>query len=300
MATRGDDDSTDLAAGLSSRELLVVIIGDYWHGCTSPIPSAALVAMLAEFDISAANARAALSRLSRRGTLAVRREGRRTFYSVTEETAEWARERGRMLMRFGLDWPSWDGRWTVVAFSLPDDANRSGPALRAALRRLGLAQLYDGLWVTPHDLRAGLGELLAEQGVVASTVLRADVASLPAKSRDPIEAWDLTGLQERYVRFIHQLERLATRVDGGRIEPAESLVVRTAVTLGWRKFVYDDPRLPLELLPPDWPMLAAREAFQDVYDRLGPLAEARAREVVAPFDLPDPSQPRHHTVADSM
>ena len=300
MATLGDDDSANLAAGLSSRELLIVIIGDYWHGCTTPIPSAALVAMLAEFDISATNARAALSRLSRRGTLAVQRDGRRTLYSITEETAAWARQRGRLLMRFGLDWPTWDGRWTVVAFSLPDDANRSGPALRAALRRLGLAQLYDGLWVSPHDLRMGLGELLAEQGVVASTVLRADVASLPAKSRDPIEAWDLSGLQERYDRFIDQLERLAARVAAGKVEPAESLIVRTAVTVGWRKFVYDDPRLPLALLPPDWPMLAAREAFREVYDRLGPLAESRAREVVAPFDLPDRGQPRHHTVADSM
>jgi phenylacetic acid degradation operon negative regulatory protein len=76
--------------------------------------------------------------------------------------------------------------------------------------------------------------------------------------------------------------------------------VRTSVTLTWRQFVYDDPRLPRELLPPDWPLATAREAFIAVYDGLGPVAEARAREVVAPFDLPPQGQPRHHTVASAM
>jgi phenylacetic acid degradation operon negative regulatory protein len=287
-------------SGLSSRELLVVVIGDYWHGCTTPIPSAALVAMLAELGVSAANARAALSRLARQGTLQVSKEGRHTFYMVSEKTAAWAAERGRMLMRFGLEWPAWDGRWTFVAFSLPDDVNRSGPVLRTGLRRLDMAQLYDGLWVSPHDLTLPLGTLLAEQGVVASTVLRADVASLPAKSRDPIDAWDLTALRDDYHRWIAQLRKLRKRIEAGRVSPAESLVARTSVTLTWRQFVYDDPRLPRELLPPDWPLATAREAFIAVYDGLGPAAEARAREVVAPFDLPPEGQPRHHTVAAAM
>src|SRR4051794_5269755 len=118
-ATERAPGGDDPAAGLSSRELLIVIIGDFWHGCTTPVPSAALVAMLAEFGISAANARAALSRLARRGTLTVTREGRHTFYRQTKETVAWAADRGRILMRFGLDWPEWDGRWTFVAFSLP-------------------------------------------------------------------------------------------------------------------------------------------------------------------------------------
>ena len=68
-------------SGRSSRELLIVVLGDYWHGCTTPIPSAALVAMLAELGVSAANARAALSRLARQGTLQVSKEGRRTSTS---------------------------------------------------------------------------------------------------------------------------------------------------------------------------------------------------------------------------
>jgi phenylacetic acid degradation operon negative regulatory protein len=299
-AATSSPSSAKPSSGLSSRQLLIVVIGDFWHGCTTPIPSAALVAVLAEFDVSATNARAALSRLSRRGTLQVRKEGRRTFYTVTEETAAWAAERGRLLMRFGLDWPAWDGRWTFVAFSLPDDVNRSGPVLRTALRRLGMAQLYDGLWVSPHDMTDGLTSLLSDQGVVASTIVRADVAPQPARRRDPADAWDLSSLRRDYRRWTAKLERLADRLGAGRIGPAEALIARTSVTVAWRKFVYDDPRLPRELLPADWPIADAREAFIKVYDGLGPLAQARAREVVAPFDLAPDAQPRFHTVADGM
>jgi phenylacetic acid degradation operon negative regulatory protein len=288
------------AVGLSTRELLIVIIGDWWHRCTAPLPSAALVAMLGELGAAPANSRAALSRLSRRGTLEVSKVGRRTFYNVTGETAAWAEQRGKLLMRFGLDWPGWDGRWTCVAFSLPDDVNRTGPVLRTGLRRLGMAQLYDGFWVSPHDLTESLGSLLAEVGVPASTVLRADPAAMPSKSRDPVEAWDLEPLRARYLDLTAELGRLADRLAAGRIGPAESFAARTATTVAWRKLVYDDPRLPRELLPPDWPMEAARAAFVTAYDGLGPLAESRARQVVAEFDLPDGAQPRHHTVADGM
>jgi phenylacetic acid degradation operon negative regulatory protein len=203
-------------------------------------------------------------------------------------------------MRFGLDRPAWDGRWTCVAFSLPDDVNRSGPVLRRGLRRLGLAQLYDGLWVTPADLTSRLGELLGEVGVDRSTVFRADVVDLDVKGLHPLDAWDLATLRRRYDDLIVTLDDLRTRMDAGDLSPRESLTQRTAVTARWRQLAYDDPRLPAELLGPDWPLTAARAGFVAVYDGLGPLAEARARQLVSRFDLPEGVLPRHHVVADLL
>ena len=45
--------------------LLLTLLGDYWWRRTEPLPSAALVALLAEFGVSDSAARAALSRLTR-------------------------------------------------------------------------------------------------------------------------------------------------------------------------------------------------------------------------------------------
>jgi phenylacetic acid degradation operon negative regulatory protein len=304
VLTRGvasnDEDEHGVGPELSARELLVVILGDYWHWCTEPLPSAALGAVLAEFGISQANARAALSRLARRGQLEVSREGRRTLYRTTEETSRWAASRGTLLMRFGLDRPGWDGRWTCVAFSLPDDVNRSGPVLRRGLRRLGMAQLYDGLWVAPSDLTAPLGRLLAEVGVDRSTVFRADVVDLDGKGLHPLDAWDLPALRRRYEDLVGALGGVRARMEQGDLSPRESLMRRTALTARWRQLAYDDPRLPADLLGVDWPLSPARDAFVAVYDGLGPLAEARARQLVARFDLPERNLPRHHCVADLL
>jgi phenylacetic acid degradation operon negative regulatory protein len=281
-----------------SRELLVVVLGDYWFRCTAPIPSASLVAVLGQFGVSGANTRAALSRLTREGAFEVTKEGRRTFYRFTSQAAERAATRGRLLMRFGLDWPHWDGRWTCVAFALPEDANRVGPVLRTRMRRLGLSQLYDGFWVSPHDVTRRARSLLDGLGVTCSTVLRTDLADLDTQGRSPADAWNLSALHAAYADFATEIETFLGRLDGGGIEPAEALTARTALTLRWRKFVYDDPRLPLELLPADWPMPAARDRFVALYDGLGPLAEHGAREVAAPFSMSDGDLPRHHRVID--
>ncbi len=49
--------------------LLLTLLGDYWWQRTEPLPSAAIVALLAEFGVSDSAARAALSRLTRNGLL---------------------------------------------------------------------------------------------------------------------------------------------------------------------------------------------------------------------------------------
>ena len=60
--------------GFPPQHLLLALLGDYWSGRSEPLPSAALVDLLAEFDVNPSGARAALSRLSIRG-LARRDQG---------------------------------------------------------------------------------------------------------------------------------------------------------------------------------------------------------------------------------
>ncbi|MGK5559037.1 hypothetical protein ACSNOI_46315, partial [Actinomadura kijaniata] len=53
--------------GPRPQHLLLTLLGDYWYGRHDPLPSATLVALLGEFGVSPAAARAALNRLARRG-----------------------------------------------------------------------------------------------------------------------------------------------------------------------------------------------------------------------------------------
>lgn len=53
------------------------------------------------------------------------------------------------LLTFGASTPSWDGEWTVVMFTVPEDQRDTRRALRDGLRLLHFGMLFDAVWVSP-------------------------------------------------------------------------------------------------------------------------------------------------------
>src|ERR1700761_9759399 len=100
--------------------LLLTLLGDYWWRRTEPLPSAAIVALLAEFGVSDSAARAALSRLTRNGLLVTSRSGRRTFVQLSGRAADILNDGARRIFSFGSTPTPWDGMWSLVAFSIPE------------------------------------------------------------------------------------------------------------------------------------------------------------------------------------
>ena len=163
--------------------LLLTLLGDYWWQRTEPLPSAAIVALLAEFGVSDSAARAALSRLTRNRLLVTSKIGRRTFVRLSQRAAQILDEGARHIFSFGADTqPPWDGMWSLVAFSIPEHNRAARDALRKQLRWLGFAPLYDGLWVAPRDRAAEVIAQLAELGITTATAFRA--STIPGVSPD--------------------------------------------------------------------------------------------------------------------
>jgi phenylacetic acid degradation operon negative regulatory protein len=283
-----------------TSQLLTTLLGDYWFTAGARgdhIPSAALAAVLAEFGVGAEATRAALSRSSRRGRLEGARTGRTTAYRLAPAVRDRALVLSRRLMGFGAEPVAWDGMWTCVAFSVPESDRPRRLALRRRLRALGFGALFDGLWISPRAPVDEVDAALRELDIADAAVLR--VTEVPRDGgADLLSAWDLDTLRERYDAFVALLGRVAPRLAAGEIGSAEALITRTEVLAAWRDLVAADPALPDELLPDDWPLPAARRAFVAVYDDLGPLAEARVRQLIAPH--PATPTPHHHQVADIL
>ena len=261
--------------------LLLTLLGDYWWQRTEPLPSAVIVALLAEFGVSDSAARAALSRLTRNGLLVTSRSGRRTFVRLSSRAADVLDDGARRIFSFGGSAAPWDGQWSLVAFSIPEDHRAVRDELRKALRWLGFAPLYDGMWVAPRDHASDVMARLKELGISTATAFRASaVPSGGEASEIPARAWDLAGLSKRYEEFIAFASLLRDQTEAGEITPMDALVARTRVMDEWRAFPAMDPDLPDELLPPAWPRAAARELFIACYDLLGPLAARRVRQII--------------------
>lgn len=247
--------------------------------------------LLGEFGITASSARGALGRLARRGLLTLHRTGRTTCYGLSEQAANIVHSGSRRIFAFGSDSGAWDGHWRIVVFSVPEQDRSTRAAIRTRLRWIGMAPLYDGVWVTPLDATDDINQVFADLDVDMMTLVNAP--DQPFGRRHPLAAWDLAAIRECYERYLEVTGALAERLEQGRIGSAEALVARTRTMDAWRELPNVDPGLPLSLLPPDWPRTQARKLFETVYDGLGPLAEIRVRQVVGHF-APDISGLARH------
>lgn len=286
-------------AGSSPQGLAVTLVADYTLGTRAWLPSAAMVALLGEAGVSSGGARTAVSRLARRGVLEGSRHGRHSSYRLTPAAAAHLSAGGARIAAFAASADSWDGFWTLVAFSLPQEQGTRRRALRGQLRWLGYAPLYDGLWVAPHAPSARVAAELAAVTLGAMTVFRARHVDVGAVAgRDPIEAWDIAAIARQYEAFLGRWEPELPGIRSGRIAGAEAVHARTEVMDTYRRFPVLDPLLPARLLPPGWLRGRARETFVAVYDGLAEPAQEHVRAVVARFaDGPRPAV-RAHAVAE--
>jgi phenylacetic acid degradation operon negative regulatory protein len=244
-------------------------------------------------------ARAALSRLARRGVVEHSKSGRRTFYRLTREAATVLVRDNRQIAGFAQDAEHWDGEWTVVAFSVPENRREARHLLRSRLRWQGFAPLYDGLWVSPHATAADTATTMADLDVAYATVFRARHA-FGDSGRTPIQAWNLDGITTEYQSFIHQWTPLVEALRSGDIHASAALVARTEIMDTYRRFPALDPQLPLALMPPSWPRAQAQDLFAEAYDWLGPLAVVRVRQLVSETAPELAELVDHHTTADLL
>lgn len=289
-------------AGAQPQHLLITLLGDYWLGRQEQLPSAGLVDLLAEFEISATSARAALGRLTRRGLLQSSKTGRRTFYGLTQLAIRILDEGLARILSFGIEpTASWDGTWLVMAFSVPEEQRDIRHALRSRLRWQGFAPLYDGVWVSPRADGSAVKEIVSDLGIETATVLRSTAIYPPASGPGhPLSAWDLNELRQNYDSFLDKFSPMLERIRLGQVTASEALVARTNVMDTWRHFPNLDPELPSDALPEGWPRERSREVFAQVYDGLGPLAEIRVQQIIGAYEPEIAAGARHHMIASAI
>lgn len=284
--TSDADDLPQLAVSVpeavSSQRMLITLLADFGFAQAGPVPSAAIVELLGDFDITPAGARIALSRVARTGMLEQLRNGRQTSYTVSADGLAERESRLRSYVEFASTPPDWDGQWTVVAFSIPEHNRSQRPKLRRELERLRFAALTDAVWVQPHDH--------AEQVIAVGRELSADIAVMRssfvdrATGLDPVAAFPLDHVRTLYDHFRETFEPWLPYVLGNVVDERHALVLRANVLASWRNIALSDPDLPTELLPSDWPRDATRELFVTLWEQLGPIALRRVRSIVSPFD----------------
>ena len=266
--------------GFPPQHLILTLLGEFWAGRTEPLPSAALVELLGEFEVNSAGARAAMARLARRGNLEVLRQGRTTSYRLAPRLAELMPYAPLHTQGFAQSRTDWDGRWTLVAFSSREESPVARARLKVSLKMLRFGALHDGLWVSPYPPTEQLQLSLAEDLNFNCTII---VGEEVLDGVSPVTAWDTKTLRAVYDDFLATFSPVREQMHAGRLSGTEALVAHIQVTYRWFVLATTDPDLPAQLLPADWPRNDAHRLFADLIHGLRPAAERRVATIITRY-----------------
>ena len=247
--------------------LIVTVWGDAIapHGGAAMLPG--LIRLVTPFGVSERLVRTSVFRLASEGWLKATRLGRRSLYRLTPVGARRFLQAHRRIYAPPVE--SWDERWEIV---LADGLAARGRALRDLLRWEGFGLLAPGVFarpLRPGDAVAGLAEGRAAGTRIIAFRARDDATLGGASLASAVErAWDLPGIAADYRKFLRRFGGVIERfraVPAGEHDPEQCFVVRTLLIHEYRRVLLRDPRLPVALLPLDWPGGAAYALCRDFY-----------------------------------
>ncbi|MEJ7635365.1 PaaX family transcriptional regulator C-terminal domain-containing protein [Aeromicrobium sp.] len=186
--------------------------------------------------ISEPAVRVALSRMVASGDL----ERRNSVYRLTPRLIERQARQDDAIERAPK---TWDGTWHVAAVTTVGADSATRASLRHSMTTARFGELREGVWMRPANLDWTPPEsLVGSLEVLSATPTRP--ADELARTLFDLDRWAHTGRE-----LAAGLAR--TDVLAGRLALAAAVV----------RHLVDDPLLPAEVLPRDWPGQELREAY---------------------------------------
>lgn len=218
--------------------------------------------LLTPFNVAESSLRTNLSRMTQKGIIVSRREGRKSYYRFADKG-------GRVRSNIGFsfnspDWSDWDRSWWGIVFSVPETQKPKRHAIRKKLTAYRFVSLYPGFWIRPYNQREGIE--LALQTVFESIHCRTiRFHPLQEFTRNEVAIlWKLDEIIRECSRGLALLKEKLAELPG--CTPEQALVEKMEVGGEVVPILFLDPLLPPEFLPENWHMDDLRQAFWE-WDR---------------------------------
>ena len=254
------------------QQVVLTLYGDYILHLGGEIGIDTLIRLLANFDLSQQAVRSAISRMSRKGLIKMRRVGRRSYYSLTNKGRTLLTEGATRIFKRKTN--KWDGTWSIVTYSIPEKTRETRDIFRRELGWLGYGALSDATWISPYDMTREVSELAERLSIEDCVQIFSARQVGSANPKDIMNwCWDLDKIHEKYNDFVDKYQRKLKdhrkRLQAGEvIEPGECFVERFHLIHEYRRLPFYDPDLPLELLPRNLLRPQAANIFGEYHDLL--------------------------------
>ncbi|MDJ0396594.1 PaaX family transcriptional regulator C-terminal domain-containing protein [Rhodococcus sp. G-MC3] len=209
--------------------------------------AAGILAMATKLGFQHSAVRVALTRLVAAGDLD-RSEG---MYRLSPRLIRRQRRQDFALQH---EASTWDGSWRLAIVTTGAEDSTDRAALRTALRAAKFGEVREGVWGRPNNIPTTVRADASERLSLFTAVPDGDPAELVEHAFAPQE-W--AGVAEELIRMLRD---------------APTLVERFEIAAAIVRHILDDPLLPAEALPTDWPGHDIRETYEAFRSELTALA----------------------------
>lgn len=177
-------------------------------------------------------------------------------YSLSKKGYEYI---NNILDNLHLSITHWDGIWRFISFSIPEKSRPKRDRFRRYLESIGFKPLFSSIWISPTDKKDMLSTYIKKNCLEDNAIL-IESNTIIYNEIKMLEVWDLESIKNKYISFIEESELLLKQKDKYKLKLA---------IFEFASIISDDPKLPIEFLPKDWPFYRAKQMYKRLRSAIG-------------------------------
>jgi phenylacetic acid degradation operon negative regulatory protein len=248
--------------------MIFTLYGDYIRHYGNEIWIGSLISLLQEFGHNEQSVRAAISRMNKQGWIQSKRVGNKSFYSLTDIGKARMEEAAERIYKIKPH--SWDGKWRILIYNIPEEIRNVRDELRQELIWSGFGSMSTSCWLSPNPLEKQVYGLIEKYEIKEYVNFFISQYDGPKEDQSLVRnCWNLDEINERYEEFMREYSQkyviAKNKIEKGNMTDGQCFVERTILVHEYRKFLFIDPGLPAELLPDKWLGDSAADLFSEYY-----------------------------------
>lgn len=247
-----------------ATSFIVTLYGDLVEPRGGTIWMGSVIDICAAVGLTETHVRTSVSRLVANGQLEGMKVGRRSYYRLTDSAQQDFASAARTIYAPPVE-PATSWVWVMAPTGLAD-----------ALRRRGFATVGPDIYLGPDRELTGLAVTATWRCPIAEGALQSVVRKY----------WDIDAAARVWTDFIHMFGRK----DFASLDPEECLIQRLMLVHHFRFALRSDPNLPIDAVGPNWPGLAARRLFAEIYCGLSQRADQATSSMLVRLEGPVPQE----------
>ena len=245
--------------------------GEIWLG--------SIIHALSPLGINERLTRTSVFRLVQDGWLQARKQGRRSYYRLTQTGQNYYQSAASRI--YASEPVEWDENWTLLLTSMTPEKQRD--ALNRGLLWLGYGRISAGVYALPGNQRPALDQLLSDLQLKDIIInMQAHTDDVEGLQKLVLSRWKLDELRQRYKAFIQQYRSALKSLKSSRHADGHSLLLlRVLLIHEYRRILLSDPELPAAMLPASWDGYIAQALSGEIYRQIAaPSAQWVNRELL--------------------